>query len=516
MRGVVRDLRVGDLFYAVRIEKIAGNIDDRTPLEEHLHAPVIRNDGNGRRRKIFTRGEADKFVPVLFRNDDRHALLRLGDGEFRTRQPLVFERHFVEVDDQPVRKLADGDGNAARAEVVAFFDLSRYFRVEEQALQFALGERVALLHLCAAGLHRMRVVRFRRTGRAAASVAPRLSAEQDDDVALCGLLAVDHIPPGSADDEARFQPLRLVTGMIDLVDDARGEPYLIAVGREARRRRLCNDALRQFAGERILQLFARVCAARDAHRLIHICTSGERVADGAAQAGRRAAERLDLRRMVVRLVLEHDEIFFRLAVDLRVDADGAGVDLVGNVEVVEPPLFFQLFDRDGRNIHQTGIFILARGIELRKEVFIEIVCLSDMRVVGADLHIAYLRGKGGVAAVIRPIGIYDLDFGFRGVPALFAEIIAHENEVFHAHRKAVFLMVRGDLFHRHIRKARHFRHVVRIHLCAGESLGLPEGNFCAFDGIDEVFFDLFEFSVGDALHADDAGALDERARLLRE
>lgn len=94
MRGVVRDLRVGDLFYAVCIEKIAGNIDDRTPLEEHLHAPVIRNDGNGRRRKVFTRGEADKFVPVLFRNDDRHALLRLGDGEFRTRQPLVFERHF--------------------------------------------------------------------------------------------------------------------------------------------------------------------------------------------------------------------------------------------------------------------------------------------------------------------------------------------------------------------------------------------------------------------------------------
>ena len=129
MRRVVVDLGGNNLLDAVSIEEIAGNIHDGAALEQHFHAPVVRDDGDGRGCQVFFRREADKLFFVLFGDDDRHALLRFGDGEFRARQPFVFQGHFVEVDHEPVGKFADGDGNAARAEIVALFDLARDFGV---------------------------------------------------------------------------------------------------------------------------------------------------------------------------------------------------------------------------------------------------------------------------------------------------------------------------------------------------------------------------------------------------
>ena len=45
------------------------------PLEEHFHAAVVRDDGDGRRREVLLRGEGNECVDVLFVHDDRHALL---------------------------------------------------------------------------------------------------------------------------------------------------------------------------------------------------------------------------------------------------------------------------------------------------------------------------------------------------------------------------------------------------------------------------------------------------------
>ena len=328
------DLGGNDLFYAVRIEEIPRNIDDGAPLEEHLHAPVVRNDRDRRRREVLFRCKADKFVLFLCVHDDRHAFLRFGNGKLRTRKSFVFERNFVKVDDQPVGKFADGDGNAARAEVVAFFDAAGGLFIQKQPLQFALGERIALLHFRAAGFHRMRVVRLGRTRGAAAAVAPRFAAEQDDDVARLRLFAVHHVALCPADDEARFQPLRLVAGIVHFVYDTRRKPDLVAVGRKSRRSRFGDDALRKFAGKGVLYLFARICRTRHAHRLIDIRPARKRIADSAAEAGGRSAERLYFGRVVVRFVLEHDEILFHLAVYLRIYADGAGVYLVGNIQIV--------------------------------------------------------------------------------------------------------------------------------------------------------------------------------------
>ena len=100
----------------------------------------------------FNKEQQQRFMHVFRREDDGHALLGFGDGELRAVEALVFFRHLVEVDRKPVRQLADGDADAARAEIVAAADQARHLRPAEQALDLALRGRVALLHLGAAGL----------------------------------------------------------------------------------------------------------------------------------------------------------------------------------------------------------------------------------------------------------------------------------------------------------------------------------------------------------------------------
>ena len=247
--------------------------------------------------------------------------------------------------------------------------------------------------------------------------------------------------------------------MIHFVHDARGKPDLISVRRESRRRPLRDGALGKFSRERVFELFPGIGRARDPHRLIHVRSAAERIADGAAEAGRRAAERLDLRRVIVRFVFKHDEVFFRFAVDLRVDTDRAGVDFVGNVQIVEFAVFFQLFRRDRGEVHQAGIFVGTAAVDLPIQILIEMVRFLDRLIFGCDFDVFQLGGKRRMAAVIRPIGVDDFEFRFRRVALLRFKIVAHEGEIRRAHRKADLFMIGGDLRVRHIHKAVHILHV---------------------------------------------------------
>ena len=107
--------------------------------------------------------------------------------------------------------------------------------------------------------------------------------------------------------------------------------------------RLADDLLLgQLALQGIRLQYGRVSRAGHAHRLIDIGTAGERVADRAAEAGGRAAERLDLGRMVVGFIFEIDQPLFRLSVHIDRNDDRACVDLVGLLLVVKPALFLEL------------------------------------------------------------------------------------------------------------------------------------------------------------------------------
>ena len=87
-----------------------------------------------------------------------------------------------------------------------------------------------------------------------------------------------------------------------------GETYLVAVGGVASRRRLSRcGAGAVFRESSRITGTGGISRAGHAHGGINIGAPGQRVTDGSADAGCSTAERLDLSRMVVRLVLEQQQ-----------------------------------------------------------------------------------------------------------------------------------------------------------------------------------------------------------------
>ncbi len=116
--------------------------------------------------------------------------------------------------------------------------------------------------------------------------------------------------------------------MIELLYIACRQPDLIAIGTVAVRRFPDQFFLRQLSFHRIFDRYGRIRGSRYAHGLIHIRPPGKRIADRTPKAGRRAAERLDLGRMVMRLVFKIHEPLFRFAVHFHRNDNRAGIDLV--------------------------------------------------------------------------------------------------------------------------------------------------------------------------------------------
>ena len=277
---------------------------------------------------------------VLRRYHDRHPLLRLRDGKLRTVQTLVLLPHGIEIYRQTVRQLADGYAHAACSEVVAALDEARHLAVAEQPLDLALLRCIALLYLARHGLERLRIMALGRARRSAYAVASRPAAQEYDHIAGSGCLAHYILPGRCPDHHAALQTLGDIVLVIYLGYVTRSQTDLVAIGGVSRRCRLRYLSLRELARERVRQRLPRIAAARDTHRLMHIRATRERISDAPAYTRRRAAEGLYLRRMIVRLVLEHQEPLLRLPVDIYGLSDGAGIDLLTLVQLrqLAPPL----------------------------------------------------------------------------------------------------------------------------------------------------------------------------------
>jgi hypothetical protein len=75
-------------------------------------------------------------------------------------------------------------------------------------------------------------VRLGGAGRAAAAVAARAPAEQDDDVAGLGVSRTDVFLRGRAHHRADLHALGDIAGVVELVHLAGGQADLVAVGAE--------------------------------------------------------------------------------------------------------------------------------------------------------------------------------------------------------------------------------------------------------------------------------------------
>ena len=118
-------------------------------------------------------------------------------------------------------------------------------------------------------------------------------------------------------------------------------------------------ALGKLSGDGIGDLRGYIPRPRDAHGLIHVCTAGKRVADGASKAGCRAAEGFYFSGMVVRLVLEHQKPPLKLSVHVDIHIDAAGVVLLALLHVVQKALGFKPAGADSREFHKAQGLALA-------------------------------------------------------------------------------------------------------------------------------------------------------------
>ena len=237
---------------------------------------------------------------------------------------------------------------------------------------------------------------------------------------------------GSAHDGANLHALGHVTGVIEFVDLTGGKADLVAVAGVAGGGSGHELALRQLALERLGNRDGGVAGAGDAHGLVHIAAARERVADGAAHAGGGTAEGLDLGRVVVGLVLKQEQPVLVLAVDIDLHLDGAGVDLLGLVDIGHDAGLLKVLGADGAHVHEAdGLGVAA---EFVAHLHVAVEGLLHHGVV--DRHVVQDGAEGGVAAVVGPVGVDHADLGDGGVAVLIAEVLLAEGDVRLVHGKA--------------------------------------------------------------------------------
>ena len=417
---------------AVAGKELAREVDDRVAVPLDADARLLGDGGDDRGLEVLLAGVGHELVDVGGGQGHGHALLALGDGELGAVEALVLLGDLVEVDVEAVGQLAHGHAHAAGAKVVAALDEAAGVTPAEEALELALDGGVALLHLGAALLEALDVLGLGAAGGAADAVAAGAAAEQHDLVAGGGALAAHVVGRGGAHDGAHLHAFGHVAGVVELAHLAGGEADLVAVAGVAGRRRGHELALRELARQRLRDGARGVGRAGDTHGLVDVAAPGERVADGTADAGGRAAERLDLGGVVVRLVLEEEEPVLVLAVHVNLHLYGAGVDLLGLVEVLELSGVFEPLGADGAHVHEADGLGVATELVAHLEVLLE--GGLDHGVV--DLHVIELGAEGGVTAVVGPVGVDDANLGDGRVAVLVGEVVLAELEVREIHGEA--------------------------------------------------------------------------------
>ena len=481
---------------AVGIEESAGNIDDVLVAPMHDQAFRIGSDGDDRRFQVFFSCVFHKFIDVFRSDDDGHTFLRFGNSQFRTVQAFVLLRDFVEIDVQAVRQFTDSDGDTAGTEVVAAFDEDRNFMAAEEALDLAFRQGIALLDFGAACFQGFDGVLLGRTRSTAAAVAAGLAAEEDDDIARKRFFTDDIIARCSAEDSADFHTFGDEAGVVIFLDFARSQADLVAIGAVALGSACRQFALRQFADERIFDRLARVAGTGDAHSLIDIGTAAQGIADTAAQAGSRTAERFDFRWVVMGFIFEEEEPFFFDAIDIDRDDDSAGVDFFRFVEIVELAGRFQFFDGNGRHIHE-GLRFLA--VQVFPGRLIRFISALDRRREGAIFkgNISEFGHERRVTAVVRPVRIDDADFCNRRIAFFFIpEVGLDKFQIVEAHSQA---HVRRQFFQSsvvHGVKTVDDGNVSRFFPRHFQRRNGIQRSFAGFDGVDAIMFDCSDVIGG--------------------
>ncbi len=178
--------------------------------------------------------------------------------------------------------------------------------------------------------------------------------------------------------------------------------------------------------------------------------------------------------------------------------NGAGIDFIGFLHIFELSFRFQLSHRNKRKVHQADEFIASA----RKKLFpgFYIIFVGSLQNGGIitlfKLYVLQFRGKSGMTAVIGPVGIENLDFGYRRVSFLFrAEMFTDKIEITISHRQAEAVIKRFKILIAHRGESLKNSHIRRIRENAYQCLGLSQIGFFRIHRVNAVCFNLGKFLI---------------------
>ena len=367
----------GLLMSAVGVQERPGQIYNFFSAPYQNQTGILCNNSHRNCLQIFLISVSQELIHVLRRNHNCHTLLRLGNRNLRAVQSGVFLWHLVQFYPQSVRQLTDGNGNAACTEIVTFFNNIGNLFPAEQSLDLSLSRRVTLLNLRTAGINRRSRMGLGRTGSAAASVTSGTTAQQNNNISRIRSQTLNRTAGSRPENCSDFHTFCHIIGMINLFYETGSKTDLISVGTVS----VCCGAhkllLRQLARHGILHRLCRIRRSGNTHSLVNISTSGKGITDRSAQTGSRTTERLNLCRMVVRLIFEINQPLFFFAVHLQGNNNRAGIDLIRLLLILQPALFFQLLHCHQGKIHQADKFIRSVFIKFCKILLILLVGLLN-------------------------------------------------------------------------------------------------------------------------------------------
>ena len=164
-----------------------------------------------------------------------------------------------------------------------------------------------------------------------------------------------------------------------------------------------------------------------------------------------------------------------------------------------------MLGRQGGDVHEADGLGPAQG-----PAGIKIALIGPLQKLVLEGDVVDLGQKGGVAAVIGPVGVDHADLGDGGVPALVGEVPLAEGDVVHVHGEAVVPDEGGKARPVQGPKTRQGLHLGGDGVGRPQGLGLLQGRFPGLHRVDDVFLDLGDLPLGQGPVEDvDLGGADQ-------
>ena len=212
------------------------------------------------------------------------------------------------------------------------------------------------------------------------------------------------------------------------------------------------------------------------------------------------------------LVLELEQPILLLTVHGHGDVDGAGVDFLGLVDVLHAAPLFDDLCAAGADVHEGLGTLVGLLLAVDLHPFCQVLVIGGLHLGILHLDALDVGAEGGVAAVVRPVGVHHTQLGDGGIPMLgVSEIALEEGQVVQIHSQAVggehFLQLVPILADEAVQSSHFGGDVVLLH----QGFGLFCRGFPCFHRVDEVTADLLAVLIGQVAQEDvDGGGLHQR------